>query len=229
MRSCVLLVLASSVALADGQSRIEAMLRSRDAFVALLDDPVQVRGVLFADDTCQRRFGHPQMVHGSDRGALADCLLALHPRSLGFRIGAAFALQADLHDLGDDLVVGLTPRGHYIGTIGGATAMSGRDADLPTTTRFDTIVAPSTAVEPSIAKVGGHVSVAMEVCHDEQGLVTARKLAHASTVAAYDAEVVAHYAAIDRMKVTVFRGKPIAVCELLVVANAPPSPAPNGQ
>jgi hypothetical protein len=221
MRSLVIVAVLSSNAIADKpRLRVDDIIASRDSLVAALADTIELRGVLFSDASCAKRFGHPQRVRGTDRAALAGCVVALHPEAIGLTVGASTALTAKRED-GDDLVIWLGARDRHIVSIGGAIA-----DDRPTVTRFDGIVEASASTKAIIEKTGRWASAAIELCHDARGEVTTRKLVRSSEVADYDREVVAHFAAIDRVKPVQFGGSPIAVCELLLVTSAAPTAPP---
>jgi hypothetical protein len=195
MRSAVaLIVVAASVAIAaplklktpleatlDGaRPRTEVAKKVLGAF----SDPVQIGGLMFADASCEARFGAPMQVAGAGRAALATCIAGLGlVDDYGELVGHWLAVGN-----GYMLLVGIRTSADKILALG---PDDNNDAQWPTFTGAPALSGyhPSARVGGVIAKAGRAAVAWVAVCVDAGGHTTSARTTQKSFAATFDAEL----------------------------------------
>lgn len=195
---------------------LEDLLASRATVLAALGDPVAVGSILWNDPACAARFGTPTKVTGSDRGELATCLASLHLTRARLDTGSPIAAIGKA-----GAVIAFELRGATI-VAAGAAAPDRRDAGFPTVLRWwiNGELTPSERTRAAIGRTPSRSADAIfKICHDGEGAVTSRRIVRGSGIAAFDAESLAYFQAIDQMEPvqrTAASGEPtpVAACSI---------------
>src|SRR5438874_1475224 len=204
----VLLLAASAYAGKRSVKDVVTSVQSDDDFVAALADPVHVRGVIFADDKCAERFGHPQDVRGADRKALADCILDMKVVAID-TIGATIPLRTRVGDV--TVLVGLELRDDHIVAIGGATQAHGKERNLPTIART-ILLSPSAATKAAIERTHDFTAASFKLCLDDTGAVVTVRGLKSTGYPAYDDKLRMTILDTWKYKPYLVNGQPVPVC-----------------
>ncbi len=164
-------------------TELNLILGSRETLLATFEDPVTVGALVFVDEACNRRFGHPGKVAGADRAELAGCLFALELHSSYDKVDAIVGRYLD-----GDVLIGVTRRRGKIATLGAAAAQPG-DAAWPTllvppTSEFK----PSRWVQAAIKKLPDGAHAIFKLCQDEHAVITSQRLVRSSGMKDFDAQ-----------------------------------------
>lgn len=204
--------------------QLKAALASRDAFVAVLADPIAIAGIAFDTEACVKRFGAPRAVARAEQAALYECLRTQEPsfidRNWGVMMMYGPMMLATLA-LDHGKIHGLGPY-----------AANRDDAALPTIALHDDRFVPSEAVARALTASNQQVAAAVKLCATADGTVTSVRLAESSGTPVFDRDAVAFYATTKQIPVHLQLGAPIAVCGVVhasfpPISPPPPPPAPD--
>ncbi|HEY1552569.1 MAG TPA: hypothetical protein VGG28_32295 [Kofleriaceae bacterium] len=148
-------------------------------------DPVQIAGLVFADASCETRFGAPMQVAGADRAALATCIAGLglvddYGDLAGHWVaaGTSSMLVVAIRTSGTNKIAAFGPDDNNDAqwpTFTGTTALSGYH--------------PSARVGGVIAKANRAAVAWVDVCTDAGGHTTSARITQKSYAAVFDTEL----------------------------------------
>lgn len=197
---------------------VDRMLASSDAVRTALAPSVTVGPIAWSDAACVTRFAAAAAVAitvtGDERDVLAGCIAGLHLSRAKLDVGTPGAAIGTT-----GAVVALGLRRGKLATID-AVAVIDQEPRLPTVLRLwvNRDFTPSERTRAAISRAPKQRAEAtFKICHDDQGVITSRRIIRASAVAAFDREALAYFATVDQLPPYQPGGQPAPACSILAL------------